>query len=118
MSTSLGINFDRCHSIGEPRGKTGKKWEVNIWEILESSQTSYLDLYEETQTCISRVLARIEPSSRIFRKLTDCAYAQLLVAIVTHERPGLLFSTQTLGALAKLNVSLEIDIICDEVEHD
>jgi hypothetical protein len=117
ISAALSVGFDKCNRINEPRGKTGKKWETNIWEIQESSQVSYGNLYDETEACVTRLLTRIESSIGVFRQLTGHAYGQLLIAIVSEQRPGLHFDRKILDVLANLNVDLEIDIICDEPEH-
>jgi len=33
LSARLGVDFDTCHRIGEPRGKTAKFWTENWWKI-------------------------------------------------------------------------------------
>src|SRR5690348_12129811 len=35
----VGVAWDDCRRVGDPRGKTGKKWDRNVWWLRTQKRT-------------------------------------------------------------------------------
>ncbi len=112
ISQRVGIVWDEVHRIGDPRGRTGKKWECNVWRIFERKQgavnTSAHDLLP---VCVADVVNRLAPISEGLREISEAEAGEFFIHVTAQSVPGIGLSRDTLQALANARLSLDVDIV-------
>ena len=112
ISQRVGVVWDEVHRIGDPRGRTGKKWECNVWRIFERKQgavnTSAHDLLP---ACVADVVNRLVPISESLREISDAEGGEFFIHVTAQSVPGISLSRDTLQALANARLSLDVDIV-------
>jgi len=113
ISAQIGLEPDKSHRIGDPRGKTGKAYEINSWslESVVQVEENPMTTGERVQQSLDEVLRRIEGSAARFRSLTSGRTAGIYVGISADENPALGLKAATISAIAALGVDLEIDLM-------
>jgi Domain of unknown function (DUF4279) len=113
ISAQIGLKPDRARRIGDPRGKTGKAYEINSWslESVVHVEENPLTICERVQQSLDEVLRRIEVSAQRFRSLSSGRTAGIYVGISANENPALELKAATISAIADLGVGLEIDLM-------
>jgi len=115
LSARLGVDFDTCHRIGEPRGKTAKFWTENWWKISESIDIDLSKAYDELPLALDRLMSRVEPRSDAFAALAANEQATLSIVIYSGIYPGMGFDSKMIARLARLNVFVDFDLYCGDL---
>jgi hypothetical protein len=68
ISQRIGIAWDEVRRIGDPRGRTGKKWDRNVWRILETKQGAVA--HELIPVCVASLVQRLTPISKNLREVS------------------------------------------------
>lgn len=114
MSSRIGLPADKSWRKGDPRGKTGKVFDINAWKLesrLEVDENP-LVIGETVQTCLRDVLGRIGDHADRFRTLAlGQKSAGIYIGISADEAPALEFKSETVRAIATLGVDLELDLM-------
>jgi hypothetical protein len=117
ISEKLGIRPDVSHKVGEPRWKTEKRWEVNVWKIQERHVVPWESHYDAIQSSTDRLLRRVDSIADKLRQLCLECHGQLLIGTISKDVPGLHLSSDLIRKIANLGVDIEFDIICPEEEE-
>jgi hypothetical protein len=117
ISEMLGIHPDVSHKIGEPKGRTGKLWEVNAWRLEARQEVPWNIHYEAIQSVVDSLIRRVDTVTEKFNKLSSECHNQLLIGTISIDVPGLHLSGDLLRRIANLGVDIEIDIICPDNEE-
>ena len=112
ISQRLGISWDEVQRVGDPRGHTGKKWDRNVWQILEKKQgTADTGAHDLLPACIAAILHRLKPISHKLREISFAEGAQFFIHVTAQSVPGISLSTDAILALADAGLSLDVDVI-------
>jgi hypothetical protein len=113
ISAQIGLNPDKSRRIGDLRGKTGKRYEINSWTLqsVVEVEENPLTIGERVQQSLDEVLRRVKGSAERFRALASGRTAGIYVGISANENPVLELKAATISAVAALGVDLEIDLM-------
>lgn len=113
ISSRLGIPGDETTRIGEPRGHTGKLWEVHTWTLLvqKCGRDLGLSAHALLPRCIEGLLHRIEPIENALRCIITSEGGQLAIRATSSSVPGITLDRHMIRTLADLGLSLDVDII-------
>jgi hypothetical protein len=109
ISQRIGIAWDEVRRIGDPRGRTGKKWDRNVWRILETKQGAVA--HELIPVCVASLVQRLTPISKNLREVSATEGGEFFIHVSAQSVPGINLSADTLQALANAELSLDVDII-------
>lgn len=114
MTRRVGLPPDKSRRVGDPRGKTGKRFETNSWTLesqLEIEEENPLIIGDKMQSCLTNMLERIAAHEHQFSTLAVGRTAGVFIGITANEIPPLELKSDTLKALARLGVDVEIDLM-------
>jgi hypothetical protein len=106
-------SFDRCHRIGDSRGKTGKVWDKNEWEIVQQASGPFRVTGDVFESTLNILLSRLDGREEAFAELAKAGDAVLLVVIMSDGYPGISLTPNQLTRLQCLGVSVDFDLYCD-----
>jgi hypothetical protein len=109
ISQRLGITWDEVRRIGDPRGRTGKKWDCNVWRIFERKEGAVA--HELIPVCVASLVQRLIPISKNLREISATEGGDFFIHVTAQSVPGINLSANTLQALANAALSLDVDII-------
>lgn len=95
--------------IGDPRGRTGEKWDRNVWRILETKQGAVA--HELIPVCVGSLVQRLTPISKNLREISATEGGEFFIHVSAQSVPGINLSADTLQVLANAELSLDVDII-------
>jgi hypothetical protein len=123
MSEELGVAFDECHRVGEPRAKTPvnekwweqhrRFWEEHWWILHEIAESTYADAYTDLPIVLNRLLSRVEHNWQAFSRLASGGLGELSVVIFCDGYPGMGFTAELLQRIARLNLYMDFDLYCE-----
>lgn len=114
MTQRIGLPPDKSRRVGDPRGKTGKRFETNSWTLesqFEMEEEDPLIVGDKMQSCLATMLERIADHANQFSALASGRTAGIFIGITANEIPPLELKADMLKALAKLGVDVEIDLM-------
>lgn len=112
ISQQVGIAWDKAKRIGDPRGRTGKQWDRNVWQIFEKKQgTVNTSAHDVLPMCVADVLQRLKPISHKLREITAAEGAEFFIHVTSQSAPGISLSRETIQVLADAELSLDVDIV-------
>jgi hypothetical protein len=112
ISRRIG-SFDRCHRIGDPRGKTGKVWDKNEWEIVQQASGPFRVTGDVFGSTLNILLSRLDGREEAFAELAKAGDAVLRVVITSDGYPGISLTPNQLTRLQRLGMSVDFDLYCD-----
>lgn len=123
ISEQLGVPFDECHRLGEPRGKNNvnetwweenkRFWNENWWILHEVFESTYAEAYNDLPVVIDRLLNRVEQGWQTFSVLASGGLGELSVVISCDGYPGIGFESKLLQRIARLNLYMDFDLYCE-----
>ena len=114
ISNLVGASWDEARRIGDPRGKTGKAWQCNVWRILNRKKAvdypgqSADDLLP---VCMAEFVERLDGISEGLQKIVRSEGGEFGIHITSTFVPGLSFEPDTLKLIAKLGLSMDVDVV-------
>src|SRR5271170_4057808 len=112
MCQRIGL-FDRCHWVGDPRGKTGKVWDKNEWEIVQQASGPFSVIGDVFESTLNILLLRLDGREEAFAELANAGDAVLRVVITSDGYPGICLRPNQIAKLQRLGVSVDFDLYCD-----
>jgi hypothetical protein len=123
ISEELGVSFDRCHHIGEPRAKTHlnekwweqhkRFWDEHWWILDEEAESTYAAAYKDLPIVLDRLLNRVEHNWQSFSHLASNGLGELSIVIVCDGYPGMGLESSLLQRIARLNLYVDFDLYCE-----
>jgi hypothetical protein len=110
----VGTSCDEARRIGDPRGKTGKTWECNVWRILNRKKaTDYpgQSAHDLLPVCMAEFCERLTEISEGLRKVVRSEGGEFGIHVTSTFVPGLSFEPETLRLIADLGLSMDVDVI-------
>jgi hypothetical protein len=123
ISEELGVPFDQCHRVGEPRGKSlvnehwweqhKRYWEEHWWILHEIAESTYARTYDDLPVVLDRLLKRVEQSWQTFSRLASGGLGELSIVISCDGYPGMGFESELLQRISRLNLYMDFDLYCE-----
>jgi hypothetical protein len=113
VTDRLGSPPDWEWSIGEARGKTGKHWECNGWNletVVRSEDTNGRPAVELVHIAMQRFEERVRPIAGAVRELGGSASVTVVISILADVTPGIECGHSFLELLSNLGGTFQIDL--------
>lgn len=114
ISSEIGMAWDRATRIGAPRGRTGKLWECNVWQVRvhkNSSDNGGVSAHELLPLCIDELVERIQPYANGFRKVVSTEGGEFAMWVTSTSMLGISLNRAIVAFIGELGLSLDIDIV-------
>jgi hypothetical protein len=98
---------------GEARGKTGKRWERNGWNletVVRSENEGGLPASDLVSIAMRRFEERVRPIAGAVRELSACAYVTVVLSAVADAAPGIECTHSFLDLLSVLGGTFQVDL--------
>jgi hypothetical protein len=118
MSAHIGVPYDRCWRIGDPRGKTGKTWATSGWVLKSSVAADAHRTSSLLSTCLNIFVERLRPIAHRIRTLSGEGDIGVSVDIVASDVPGLSIDREALKVIADTGAWLDIDVTISEMRTE
>jgi hypothetical protein len=112
ISQFIGIVCDRSWRKGAIRGKIGKKYPSNSWQLgsaVEVNDDSE-EILAQIKTAISDIINRIRGNEDKFRSVASKEISGLLVGITAKDIPAIVIDANIIKGISSLGIDLEIDL--------
>ena len=119
ISSEIGMGWDRATRIGDPRGRTGKQWECNAWQVRvhkNSSDNGGMSAHELLPLCIDELVERIRPYANGLRKVVSTEGGEFAMWVMSTSVPGISLNREIVAFIGELGLSLDIDIVLSAEE--
>jgi Domain of unknown function (DUF4279) len=112
ISERVGTEFDVAHRVGEPRGRTGKTWETNVWQLRETrSGTEDSGAHDLLPLCLDGLLKRALAISAGLTQVVADFGGEFAIHTTSASIPGISLSDEQVRQIADLGLSMDIDIV-------
>jgi hypothetical protein len=113
LTAQLGVRPDREWNIGEARGKTGKQWVSNGWELataVRSEDAENQPASELIPIAMQRFEDRVRPIAGAVRSLGPDAYLTVVIDVLSEITPGIICRHSFLELVSNLGGDLQLDL--------
>jgi hypothetical protein len=110
----VGTSWDEARHVGDPRGKTGKTWQCNVWRILNRKKAADYpgqSAHDLLPVCMADFLERLTGISEGLRKVVRSEGGEFVIHVTSTFVPALSFKPETLRLIADLGLSMDVDVI-------
>jgi hypothetical protein len=113
LTSRLGMRPDREWSLGDARGKTGKRWESHGWVVqtsVRSEDSGGRPASELIPIALDRFEARVKAFAKGASLLGDSTPRYVVLGILAEEAPGIELGRSFLRLLAELGGTFQVDL--------
>jgi Domain of unknown function (DUF4279) len=112
ISERVGTQPDETRRIGDPRGRTGKAWNCNVWRIFERKSGAVdTGAHDLLPVCLESFLHRLGPISSTMREICASEGGEFFIHVTARHVPGIGLAPEALQVLAASGLSLDVDIV-------
>jgi hypothetical protein len=117
----VGTSCDEARHIGDPKGKTAKTWECNVWWIPNRKKAADYpgpSAHDLLPVCMAEFLERLKGISEGLQKVVRSEGGEFGIHVTSTFVPGLSFEPETLRLIADLGLSMDVDVILYSSEEE
>jgi hypothetical protein len=113
ISRRIGIQYDEARRIGDARGRSGLKWDENIWWLYETweGNASEQSVSEALGACLGRLRGRLDSAEVNVQRLSKSEYTEIGLYMLSRTIPAIHLGVDIVQFIGRLGATLDVDVV-------